>query len=30
MQIAYLCVISHEEHKKITISCGFNMISNSW
>ena len=28
MQSAYLCVIFH--NKKITISRGFNLISNSW
>ena len=30
MQSAYLCVIFHVKHKKITISSGFNLISNSW
>ena len=29
MQSAYLCVIFHVK-QKITISCGFNLISNSW
>ena len=29
IQIAYLCVIFHVKHK-ITISHGFNLISNSW
>ena len=29
MQSAYLCVIFHVKHKKITISRGFNLISNS-
>ena len=29
MQTAYLCVIFHVKHKKITISYGFNLISNS-
>ena len=26
----YLCVILSVKHQKITISCGFNLISNSW
>ena len=30
MQSAYLCVIFHVTHKKITISPGFNLISDSW
>ena len=30
MQSAYLCVIFYVKHKKITISRGFNLISNSW
>ena len=30
MQSAYLCVIFHAKHKKITISRDFNLISNSW
>ena len=30
MQSAYLCVIFHVEHEKITISRCFNLISNSW
>ena len=30
MQSAYLCVILHFKHKNITISRGFNLISNSW
>ena len=30
MQSAYLCVIFYVTHKKITISRGFNLISNSW
>ena len=30
MQSAYLCVILHFKHKKITISRGFSLISNSW
>ena len=30
MQSAYLCVIFHVKHKKITISRGFNLIFNSW
>ena len=29
MQSAYLCVILHVKGKKITISRGFNVISNS-
>ena len=29
-QSAYLCVIFHVKHKKIAISCGFNLILNSW
>ena len=29
MQSAYLCVVFHVKHKKITISRGFNLISNS-
>ena len=29
MQSAYLCVIFHVKHKKITISRGFNLVSNS-
>ena len=30
MQSAHLCVIFHVKHKKITISRGFNLLSNSW
>ena len=30
MQSAYLFAIFHLKHKKITISRGFNLISNSW
>ena len=30
IQSAYLCVIFHLKHKKITTSCGFNLISISW
>ena len=30
MQSAYLCVILHVKHQKITISRGFNLSSNSW
>ena len=30
MQSAYLCVIIYVKPKKITISRGFNLISNSW
>ena len=30
MQSAYLRVIFHFKHKKITLSRGFNLISNSW
>ena len=30
MQSAYLCIIFHVKHKKITISRGFNLISYSW
>ena len=29
MQSAFLCVIFHVKHKKITIYRGFNLISNS-
>ena len=29
-QSGYLCVIILFKHKKITISRGFNLISNSW
>jgi len=28
MQSVYLCVIFHVKHKKVTISRGFNLISN--
>ena len=30
MQSTYLCVTFHPKHKKIAISHGFNMNSNSW
>ena len=30
MQSAYICIIFHVKHKKIIISRGFNLISNSW
>ena len=30
VQSAYLRVIFHLKHKKIAISSGFNLISNSW
>ena len=30
MQRAYLCVIFHVKHKKITIYRDFNLISDSW
>ena len=30
MQSAYVCSIFHVKHKKIIISRGFNLISNSW
>ena len=30
MQSVYLCFKFHVKHKKITISRGFNLISNSW
>ena len=30
MQSAYLCVILHFKHKKITLPPGFNLIFNSW
>ena len=30
MQSAYLCVVFHVKHKKITISRGFDLNSNSW
>ena len=30
MQSAYLCIIFHVKHKKITMCPGFNLISNSW
>ena len=29
MQSAYLCVIFHVKHKKLPVSRGFNLISNS-
>ena len=29
-QSAYLCVIFHVKHKKITISYGFKLIFKSW
>ena len=30
MQSAYFCIIVRVKHKKITISRGFFLISNSW
>ena len=30
MPSAYLCVTFRVKHTKITISRGFNLISNSW
>ena len=30
MQSAYLCVISYVKYKKINISPGINLITNSW
>ena len=30
MQSAYLCVIYHVKHKRITISRGLNLVSSSW
>ena len=30
MQSAYLCVIFHVKHKKLPVSRGFNLISNSF
>ena len=30
MPSTYLCVILYVKRQKMTISCGFNLISNSW